>query len=221
MRRVQKNHTRFTRSTGSQREKRRNQSDLFRRYKGDNNGSLLQTHWLNGLLSRLCWQNYLDSQRFYFHLLVLIGPARFTKSFSQCSVSLSDHSNVCLPSGLQKMSTSYHRKMSDWRKMSVSLSTPQFCSADNLYGVKSSIDIFGPAHELYYVNRFDHHAFSYNLWNSAGDCFWSGTKNEFGFPAEFSSSHHPLKSAKLTYLVSDLKSGFRPQTTQNPCHHLW
>ena len=62
----------------------------FRRYKGDNYGSLLQAHWLvGGLLSRLCWQNYLDSQRFYFHLLVLIGPARFNEPFSQRSVSLS------------------------------------------------------------------------------------------------------------------------------------
>ena len=72
----------------------------FRWYKGDNNGFLLQTHWLSGLFSRLCWQNYLDSQRFYFHLLVLIGPARFNKSFLRCLVSLSDHSNVCFPSGL-------------------------------------------------------------------------------------------------------------------------
>ena len=34
--------------------------------------------------SWLCWQNYLDSQSFYFQFLILIRPARFTKSF--CSV---------------------------------------------------------------------------------------------------------------------------------------
>ena len=62
----------------------------FRRYKGDNYGSSLQAHWLvSGLLSRLCWQNYLDSHRFYFHHLVLIGPARFNKPFLECSVSVS------------------------------------------------------------------------------------------------------------------------------------
>ena len=55
----------------------------------------LETHLLRGLISRLCWQNYLDSQRFYFYLLVLIGPARFTKSFSQRSAFLSDCSK-CL-----------------------------------------------------------------------------------------------------------------------------
>ena len=47
------------------RGKRRNESDLFRRYKGDNYRSLLQTHWFSSLFSQLCWQNYLDSQRFY------------------------------------------------------------------------------------------------------------------------------------------------------------
>ena len=117
-----------------QRGKRRNESDLFRRYKEDNYGSLLQTHWLSGLFSRLCWQTYLDSQRFYFHLLVLIGPARFNK-FSQSSVSLSDCSNVCLPSGhCRKMS------VSDCRKMSVSL-CPLF-RTDCLYRVRRSIDNF-------------------------------------------------------------------------------
>ena len=117
MRKVQKSlHEIHTFGRKGQREKRRNQSDLFRWYKGDNNGSLKQTHWLSGLFSRRCWQNYLDLQRFYFHLMVLIGPVRFNKSFSQRSVSLSDYSNVCLPSGLWKMF------VSDRRKMSVSLS---------------------------------------------------------------------------------------------------
>ena len=116
MRRVQKKlHEIHSFSWKWQREKRRDQSDLFRQYKGDNYGSLL-TQWLGGLFSWLCWQNYLDSQRFYFHLLVLIGQARFNKSFSQRSVSLSDCSNVCLPSGRWKMS------VSDWQKKSVSLS---------------------------------------------------------------------------------------------------
>ena len=70
---------------------RQNQSDLFRRYKRDDYGSSLQTHQLSSLLSWPCWQNYLDSQIFCFHLLVLIKPARFHKSFLQCLVSLSDH----------------------------------------------------------------------------------------------------------------------------------
>ena len=53
--------------------------------------------YIKGLFSRLCWQNYLDSQRFFFHFLVLIGPARFNKSFSQRSAFLSD-SSKCLSS---------------------------------------------------------------------------------------------------------------------------
>ena len=48
-----------------QREKRWNQSDLFRWYKGDKYGFLLQTHWLSGLFSRLCWQNYLGISWFW------------------------------------------------------------------------------------------------------------------------------------------------------------
>ena len=55
---------------------------------------------------------------------------------------------------------------------------------------------------------------------SADDCFSSGTKNEFGFPAEFSAASNHLRQAKPTYLVSGLESGFCPQTTQNSIHHL-
>ena len=107
------------------------------------------------LLSQL-GQNYLDSQRFYFHLLVLIGPARFHKSFLQCLVSLSDCekmslsdcSNVCLPCWL------------------------------------------------------------HNLWTSAGDCFSSDTKNEFGFPAEFSAAIVHLSLLSLLILSQTLGQDF-------------
>ena len=136
--------------------------------------------------------------------------------------SLSDRSNVCLLSGLcRKMSVSDRRKS---LSLSLSLSaasdwTPFGLLCRLLIWSKAEYrQLLALAHE--YVNRLDHYAFSNNLWNSAGDCFSSGTKNEFGFPAEFSAASNQLSQSKPTYLVLDLGSGFRSQTTQNPIHHL-
>ena len=63
--------------------------------RGTTKDPCLEAHLLKGLFSRVCGQNYLDSQRFYFHLLILIGPGRFNKSFFAASAFLSDRSK-CL-----------------------------------------------------------------------------------------------------------------------------
>ena len=70
---VSLSHNRFTRSV--RKRQRENKEDV----RGTTKDPCLLL--LLSLFSRLCWQNYLDLQSFYFHLLVLIGLAWFTESF--------------------------------------------------------------------------------------------------------------------------------------------
>ena len=55
---------------------------------------------LSGLFSLLCRQHYLDSQRFYFHFLVLIGLAPFTRLFRSVRRFYLTAQNVYLSSRL-------------------------------------------------------------------------------------------------------------------------
>ena len=89
--RTKKGYTRFTRSVGKwQRVKRKkkiqNVPDLSSRYKGDR--SLFGDIYLE-----VCFLSFVD--KIIWILWVLIRPARFTKSFSQCLAFLPDHSK-CL-----------------------------------------------------------------------------------------------------------------------------
>ena len=108
---------------------------------------------LRGLFSRLCWQNYQDLQSFYFHLLVLIGPARFNKSFFAASPFLSDPSK-CLSFSNRGVGvtstgllTGLSRKMSVkprlWAELSTGLCALSLSlSTDCLYGVGRGINNF-------------------------------------------------------------------------------
>ena len=154
---------------------------------------MLQTFLLSGLFSRLCWRNYLDSQRFY-SISWFWSDQQDQQVVFAASVSLSDHSNVLSYSGLLC-------QLLIWSKAEYR-------------------PFLAPPMNYNMVNRFDHYAFSYNLWNLQVIAFQVVQKMNLDSLLNFPAAIVYLRLLKPTYLVSDLGSGFRYQTTQNPIHHL-
>ena len=103
-----------------QREKRWNQSDLFRWYKGDNYGFLFQIYW-----------------RWFVFSALLTKLSGFTKILFP---SLGSDRTIEIQ---QVIFTVFSVSVWSFKCLS-SFWTPQFSSADCLYGVRRSIDNFWP-----------------------------------------------------------------------------